>query len=229
MRELTWTAILDSIIACISLERRKVEEITRWKRRVSKTLVSCVFLPRLILMWKCRVQNPQNQSDLQSKLSYRFWPPCAKCTACAKCSELGVQIRGWCTFSRLRLTGEFCLSIRIRWCSMVRCTFSRVLIFAGTPAPHFGANDVMAIIHQCQSFTTAVSLLISLAFSTICLASFVFSFFKTLTSDLDNEALRKTTKYELLLWGMYLLRLQGGFFESRTMTSTPRPGRQVNL
>ena len=48
---------------------------------------------------------------------------------------MGVQIRGWCTFSRrrLRLTGEFCLRIRIRWRSMVRCTFSRVLIFAGTP------------------------------------------------------------------------------------------------
>ena len=30
-------------------------------------------------------------------------------TACAKCSELGV--RGWCTFSRLRLTGEICLRI----------------------------------------------------------------------------------------------------------------------
>ena len=44
------------------------------------------------------------------------------------------SIRGWCTFSRLRLTGEFCLRIRIRWRSMVRCTFSRVLIFAGTPA-----------------------------------------------------------------------------------------------
>ena len=45
-----------------------------------------------------------------------------------------VQIRGWCTFSRLRLAGEYCLRIRIRWRSMDWCTFSRVLIFAGTPA-----------------------------------------------------------------------------------------------
>ena len=60
--------------------------------------------------------------------------PCAKCNACAKCKELGAQIRGWCTFSRLHLTGEFCFSISIRWRSMVRCTFSRVRIFAGTPA-----------------------------------------------------------------------------------------------
>ena len=62
--------------------------------------------------------------------------PCAKCNACAKCKELGAQIRGWCTFSRLHLTGEFCLRISIRWRSMVRCTFSRVRIFAGTPALH---------------------------------------------------------------------------------------------
>ena len=111
------------------LERRKFEERTRWKRRVSKTLVLCRGRFR-----SGSVPNPQNQSDLQSKVSNRFWTPCAKCTACAKCSELGVQIRGWCTFSRLRLTGEFCLRIRRRWRSMVRCTFSRVLIFAGTPA-----------------------------------------------------------------------------------------------
>ena len=89
------------------------------------------FVPRQILIWKWA---KPSESDLQSKLSNRFWPPCPKCTACAKCSELGVQIRGWCTFSRQRLTGEFCLRIRIRWRSMDRCTFSRVLIFAGTPA-----------------------------------------------------------------------------------------------
>ena len=35
----------------------------------------------------------------------------------------------------LHLTGEFCLRISIRWRSMVRCTFSRVRIFAGTRAP----------------------------------------------------------------------------------------------
>ena len=55
-----------------------------------------------------------------------FDTPCAKCTACAKCSELGVQIRGWCTFSRLRLAGEYCLRIRIRWRSMDWCN-----VFAG--------------------------------------------------------------------------------------------------
>ena len=87
-------------------------------------------------LWSGSVQNPQNQSDLQSKLSNRFWPPCAKCTACAKCSELGVQIRGWCTFSRLRLTGEFCLRIRVRGRSMDRCAFSRVLIFGYTGLGH---------------------------------------------------------------------------------------------
>ena len=124
----TWTAIPDGEIMCIFLERRKFEERTRWKRRVSKTLVLCRGRFR-----SESVPNSQNQSDLQSKVSNRFWTPCAKCTACAKCSELGVQIRGWCTFSRLRLTGECCLRIRIRWRSMVRCTFSRVLIFAGTP------------------------------------------------------------------------------------------------
>ena len=32
------------------------------------------------------------------------------------------------------LAGEYCLRIRIRWRSMDWCTFSRVLIFAGTPA-----------------------------------------------------------------------------------------------
>ena len=110
------------------LERRKFEERTRWKRRVSKTLVLCRGRFR-----SGSVPNPQNQSDLQSKVSNRFWTPCAKCNACAKCKELGAQIRGWCTFSRLHLTGEFCLRISIRWRSMVRCTFSRVRIFAGTP------------------------------------------------------------------------------------------------
>ena len=102
------------------------------------------FVPRQILIWRRwsggRVLNRQNQSDQicsrnsAAEQQVLVWPPCAKCTACAKCSELGAQIRGWCTFSRLRLTGEFCLRIRIRWRSMVRCTFSRALIFAGTPA-----------------------------------------------------------------------------------------------
>ena len=95
--QLTWTAILDGEVVCIFLERRKFEERARWKRRVSKTLVLCRGR-----FWSGSVKNPQNQSDLQSKLSNRFWPPCAKCTACAKCSELGVQIRGWCTL------GTFC-------------------------------------------------------------------------------------------------------------------------
>ena len=52
-------------------------------------------------------------------------------SACAKCSELGAQIRGWCTFSRLRLTGEFASVSEYagvvwsgaRFCG---CSFSRV-------------------------------------------------------------------------------------------------------
>ena len=52
-----------------------------------------------------------------------------------KRSESGAKICGWCTFLRMRLAGEFFLRIRIGWCSMVRCTFSRVLIFVST-LPH---------------------------------------------------------------------------------------------
>ena len=80
--------------------------------------------------------------------------PCAKCNACAKCKELGAQIRGWCTFSRLHLTGEFCLRISIRWRSMVRCTFSRVRIFAGTPAVTLYQNRT--ILHGLHHDHTAV-------------------------------------------------------------------------
>ena len=88
------------------------------------------FVPRQILIWKCAKPSESVRSAVKTQQQVLT----TKCTACAKCSELGVQIRGWCTFSRLPLAGEFCLRIRIRWRSMDRCTFSRVLIFAGTPA-----------------------------------------------------------------------------------------------
>ena len=91
---------------------------------------------RSILIWKCGVQlvtvtisqirsASRNSAAEQQVLLGPL---------CAKCRELRAQIRGWCTFSRLRLTGEFCLRIRIRWRSIVRCTCSRALIFAGAPA-----------------------------------------------------------------------------------------------
>ena len=85
-------------------------------------------------------------------------PPCAKCNACANCKELGAQIRGWCTFSRLHLTGEFCLRISIRWRSMVRCTFSRVRIFAGTAGRAASSPEIFR------------------PFLTICLTVFPFEF-----------------------------------------------------
>ena len=101
-----------------------------------KTLVSCrgrswagSVVCKTVTISQIRSASRNSAAEQQVLLG----PPCAKCNACAKCKELGAQIRGWCTFSRLQLTGEFCLRISIRWRSMVRCTFSRVRIFAGTP------------------------------------------------------------------------------------------------
>ena len=105
------------------------------------------FVPRQILICKCRVQNRQNQSDLQSKLNsateQQVLPglPYAKCTACAKCSELRLSLtgefclrirwqnRGWCRFSRLSLTGEFCL--RIRWRGMSWQSYASLIWYEG--------------------------------------------------------------------------------------------------
>ena len=69
-----------------------------------------------ILIRKLRAQNP---SDLQAKYvrsicRNRFWP------LCAKWSEVGAP-----KFVAAFDWPEFCLCIKIHWCSMVRCAFSR--------------------------------------------------------------------------------------------------------
>ena len=117
---------------CIFFGRAKIRRENKMKKTSKQ---DTGFVPRQIQIWKCAKPSESVRSAVKSQQQV-LNTVCKKCTACAKCSELGVQIRGWCTFSRLRLTGEFCLRIRIRWRSMVRCTFSRVLIFAGTPALH---------------------------------------------------------------------------------------------
>ena len=91
------------------------------------------FVPRQIQMWKCAKPSESVRSAVKSQ--QQVLNTVCKMQCVCKMQGVGAQIPGWCTFSRLHLTGEFCLRISIRWRSMVRCTFSRLLIFAGTPAP----------------------------------------------------------------------------------------------
>ena len=56
------------------------------------------FVPRQIQIWKCAKLSESVRSAVKSQ--QQVLNTVCKCTACAKCSELGVQIRGWCTFSR---------------------------------------------------------------------------------------------------------------------------------
>ena len=89
----------------------------------------------------------------------------------------------------------------IRWRSMVRCTFSRVRIFAGTPATHGSAK----FVHRCLALTTPVLNSLLCCFDERLNAAFFF--FALITVDCFWET--QSTKSRKVSWRVFSKRQSG--------------------